>query len=446
MSTDPAVSADVAATLGDDVSQRLDAWLYGTRIATLTRGRRTGGIDLAWCDQALERWGYGSRIVSSLLPLGESAHPVAVKAFLDGYLPEDRSRVHHAVEAGVSWEDTFGLIRAYGRDLAGALIIVPEGADTASSEARYEPIDVAEIAVRLRRASQHTGRLDARDSFSSLPGMVPKVLLHRETHEAGGDQWYACRGGAPSTWIVKRSHDHDGPAADVIDTEVLALACARRLDLTVVEAEVVTLDEDLRAIAVRRYDRVRRQDGTFGRIHQEDLAQALGLNTSDANRKFQRGKDQLPSLATAAAVLTDDGTSPHALLRLMVFNHLIGNTDMHAKNISYLHLLPGRTIVAPVYDCSMHLHAPSSGKVAIQVNGKEDFVDIGFGDLLSEAVSWGMPRQRAADAIASLSRDFLRALQEEYDGGRHPGVPDAAWTTVFERSSALLDQADGPRA
>jgi hypothetical protein len=94
----------------------------------------------------------------------------------------------------------------------------------------------------------------------------------------------------------------------------------------------------------------------------------------------------------------------------------------------------------------MRLHAPSSGKVAIQVNGKEDFADIGFDDLISEAASWGIHRPLAASGIANLAHDFVRTLQEEYDSGRHSGVPDAAWTTVFERSSALLDQAAGPRA
>ena len=45
----------------------------------------------------------------------------------------------------------------------------------------------------------------------------------------------------------------------------------------------------MRAIVVSRYDRVV-SDGPTERIHQEDLAQALGINTSDPERKFQRGR------------------------------------------------------------------------------------------------------------------------------------------------------------
>lgn len=413
----------------------LDVWLYGTRTARLKQdagGRTTWD----WTTEAEQRWGSGSRVVSNLLPVGEGLHPLKIKVFLDGYLPEGESRVHHAVEAGVEPDDTYGLIATYGRDLAGALIFVPRGEGPEPTNPRYEPIGLDEVSQRLAKASHHTGRLDARDSFSSLPGMVPKVLLHRE-----GDQWFACRGGAPSTWIVKRSHDPDGPAADVVDTEVLALRCARRLGLGTVDAEVLQLDR-MRAIAVSRYDRRRDGDGTIARIHQEDLAQATGLNTDNPNRKYQRGTAAMPSVRDAANVLLAGGSDAEELLALLTFNFAIGNTDMHAKNISFLHSPRSRTILSPAYDVAMHLHAPGhNGQFALQINGKNDYESIDPADLAAEGESWGLARRRAVAIIAAVFDRLPVELEEERATGDHPGVSVEAWDFTLERLERLRTTA-----
>ena len=143
--------------------------------------------------------------------------------------------------------------------------------------------------------------------------------------------------------------------SDVVDTEVACLALARQLELTTIEAEVLDFG-DVRAIAVSRYDRdpVRR-----ARVHQEDLAQALGL-TPDPNRKFQWGSPAV--LRDARRVLRLDGGNPDALLRLVTFSLLVGNTDMHAKNISFLRLPDGRVALSPAYDIAMHLHHPRDNR------------------------------------------------------------------------------------
>ncbi|WP_183099830.1 type II toxin-antitoxin system HipA family toxin [Nocardioides pelophilus] len=422
------------------VPDELSVWLYGTHIASLSRGPRgrTDRIVLSWTPEAEARWGIGSRVLSNILPIGEDVHPIKARVFFDGYLPEGQSRTHHAVEAGVEPTDTFGLIATYGRDLAGAAIVVASGESPEPTQARYEPIDIEEVSRRLAKATLHTGRLDARDSFASLPGMVPKVLLHRD-----GETWLACRGGAPSTWIVKRSHDADGPAADVIDTEVLALRCAERIGLGNVRAEILTLD-GMRAIAVARYDRPRTRGGAIGRVHQEDLAQAIGLNTDDANRKFQRGPAQMPSLRQAARVLSSAGADPDPLLALVTFSFALGNTDMHAKNISFLRSPRGRALLAPAYDVSLHLHAKdNNGHFALQVNAKSSFDEISVDDLILEAVGWELPVGRAEQTVLRTLTDLERALESERVSGSNPGVSDLAWDNVQDRVGRLVVAARG---
>lgn len=50
----------------------LDAWLYGTLVAHIERDR-DDRVRLRFTDDALDRWGHGSAVLSGLLPLSDRA-------------------------------------------------------------------------------------------------------------------------------------------------------------------------------------------------------------------------------------------------------------------------------------------------------------------------------------------------------------------------------------
>jgi serine/threonine-protein kinase HipA len=398
----------------------LDVWLYGVRIATITEADDRYG--LAWSDEATQRWSPGTRVLSAALPVGDWVASPLVHAYLDGLLPGGDARVAHARSVGVPPDDTVGLLRAYGRDTAGAAIFVDAGDADPTTSGRYEPLTDDQVAERLRRADEHAPADAATQGESStLPGMVPKITLHRD-----GGAWFACKDGAATTWVIKRGEPKGSPIADVVDTEAACLDLARRMGLTTVEAEVLEYD-DIRAIAVSRYDR-----GSAGeRIHQEDLAQAVGLDTSDPNRKYQRGS-RMPSIRQAADVLRVDGR-PDQLLRLVTFSHLVGNTDLHAKKISFLRDSDGEGSLAPAYGVALHLHREGgNGRFALDVNGKQRVAEIGIDDLAAEGTGWGLPERRAGRVVTQTVADLAAAL-DEIDVGEHPGVPEEAWRVVRTR-------------
>lgn len=402
----------------------LAVWLYGTQVAVLSEGR---GIEWTWTDQAYERWGGNSRVVSNLLPITGprgNAHPARVAVFLAGLLPEGNARLNYAMDAGLISDDTYGLISRYGRDTAGALVFQPVDEPEPVRVGHYEPLTDIEAGRRLLDLAKHSPPdppLRGVESIS-LAGLQPKIGLHRD-----GSGWQACKAGAPSTWIVKLAHPDDSQAADVVDTEVLSIDLARAVGLTNITAEIVNLG-GVRALAVSRYDRIE-TDAGVGRVHQEDLAQALGINTSDPVRKFQRGSPT-PSFALAAQVLRVGGSEPDQLLALVVFNHLIGNTDFHAKNISFLRHDDGTATLAPAYDVAMHLHHTGGNQLsAIDVNGKYRMRDIKVDDLLAEGVSWGLPARRARSIVTATVEKLNGALQlVEVD--RYPNVSDIAIDAV----------------
>jgi len=148
----------------------------------------------------------------------------------------------------------------------------------------------------------------------------------------------------------------------------------------------------------------------------------------------------LPSLQKLADVLRAGGSEPDKLLALTTFNLAIGNTDAHAKNISFIRYPDGDAALAPAYDIAMHLHHTSANRTfAMNVNGKSGIDAITVGDLLAEAGHWPMPRRRALLAVAETLHNLWAQLTI-LDHARHPGVPEAAFNVVEERTRGLIGQ------
>ncbi|GAA1986045.1 type II toxin-antitoxin system HipA family toxin [Isoptericola halotolerans] len=421
----------------------IDAWLYGSRIARFTSRRTANSVpraDLVWDPGAADRWGYGSRILSHLLPIEQDSppSPARASAWLDGLMPEGRVRDNMAMEAGVDPEDAVGFFGAYGGDTVGALEFV--AADFSPRRHPQEPVllDDDGVGALLRETlARAGGQGRSQHLTSSLPGMEPKIGL---VHADG--TWSRASPDQPTTHILKVARAADSPTADLVDTEAAALDLARRIGLTTIDARVETFD-DMRCIVVSRYDRVPDADAPGGlrRIHQEDAAQALGINTRDPERKFQHGR-ALPSLARIAQVLRDDGARPDPLLALTALNLAVGNTDAHAKNISMLRRQDGTVALAPAYDVSMHLHHSHASRVfAMDVAGERDMDAITGAHLVAEGVAWGLPRRRAA-RVVTRTLDDLRAALGEIDRDMHPGVPVEAWRTVVDRTDTLRRAVD----
>jgi len=417
-------------------ADELDLWLYGTHTGRFTR-RRDDRVDLTWTDEAFDRWGIGARTLSHLLPMepDEPPHPARATAWLDGLMPEGRARDQMAMEAAVDPEDHLSFFTAYAGDTIGAVELRPPGRP-APHPVPAERLDDARVAQLLRESIARFGGVGRSEHLtSSLPGMEPKITLLHDEHG-----WARPHGSAPTTHILKVARPSDSPTADLVNTEAAALDLARRIGLTTVDAHVTEFDGE-RAIVVTRYDRIpdptdpTDPSGT-ARLHQEDAAQALGINTRDPERKFQHGR-RFPSLAAIARALRDDGTRPDPLLALTTLNLALGNTDAHAKNISLLRHADGTVRLAPAYDISMHLHHSHASRVfAMDVAGERDMDRLTAEHLVTEGTTWGLPRRRAERAVARTLDDLLAALAD-IDRDAHPGVDRHAWRTVEQRTTDL---------
>jgi serine/threonine-protein kinase HipA len=393
------------------VAERLVAWLYGTPVATIGPAPRYR-IAIEWRNEGIERWGRGSRALSVGLPLGSPLGPGDVRAldYFENILPEGQALATMASLAGARPADTYGILAKFGRDCAGAIMLLPEadGPDAEQGNG-YLPatdedlrrlvdsLDVAPLAVDLERGFR-----------PSLAGFQRKALVAR----ADDGSWLLPVGNAPSTWILKP----DGPHA-MAANEATCLRLAAACGLEVPDTDLLDLD-GLPVLAVKRYDRRQSPDGPV-RVHQEDGCQAS--STPPAQKYEEQGG---PGLRDLTSVLRDFGDPADVitLLRRTAFNMAVGNADAHAKNFSLLHE-PDTSIVklAPLYDVlstvALEL-TDNAGRplradthLGQRVGGKTDIRNVGAADIVQEAVSWGIRRKTAVPVVSDTIDEVISATQ-----------------------------------
>jgi serine/threonine-protein kinase HipA len=184
-------------------------------------------------------------------------------------------------------------------------------------------------------------------------------------------------------------------------------------------------------LVIERYDRVVRGE-TVGLIHQEDAAQALGLDWVDEHAKFQNPDaprdSRRPSayrIAELLGSLQGEGRPVADFLRRLTFTVLLGDNDAHAKNVGMLHL-PGRSVLADVYDAVPNLF--QRGRInydlALAVDRSFDHRRISAAHLIREAERWNVLGASEAERIVTATlADFATALDHV---AIPQGVPAAA--------------------
>jgi serine/threonine-protein kinase HipA len=416
------------------VADRLVAWLYETPVAVLVRGPEFR-IRLEWCPEGIERWGLGSPALSVGLPIGAPAGPRDTRGldFFENILPEGPALERMAALGGVRPVDTYGILAAFGRDCAGAIMVLPDGdRPGGNADSGYSPMtpgDLQRVIGALDVAP--LGAAPERGFRPSLAGFQRKALLGR----ASDGTWQLPSGDAPSTWILKP----DGPHA-MAANEATCLRLAAACGLPVPEAELLDV-AGLPVLAVKRYDR---QDAPTGdipvRVHQEDGCQATA--TPPGLKYEEQGG---PALRDFADVIRNfgDPRDVTGLLRRTTFNMAVGNADAHAKNFSVLHE-QGIPVVrlAPLYDVLSAIAlelSDSAGQpmradthLGQRVGGQADIRNVTAASLIDEAVTWVIRRRTASAVVTETLDQILAAI---------PAMPgDARVLAVIREQAKRISQ------
>lgn len=407
--------------------RELAVWLYGVHAGTLAEGR--SGLSFRFSEASYRQWGLRSPILSLSMPVSTRPYRDNVATpFFEGLLPEGQLRKTIAYDFRISETDTFGLLAEIGRDCAGALVVQPEadGAPPVLAQAA-EPISSDEVAERIARLPVFPLGVDNRVRVS-LPGVQNKLLLTKS-----GTGW-ALPIGAPSTHILKPAISQ---FPDSVENEDFCMRLAGRVGLRVATTEIERFAGNP-VLVVERFDRVILPTGGVRRVHQEDAAQALGI---EPNRKYEASGG--PSLRRVASLLSDWRAPVGQLLELLqqvTFCVAVGDADHHAKNISVLHDEEGRIRLTPLYDVMCTRYYPSvTTTPGTFVNGRRHIDEIRADDLVAEGVAWGLPEEDAEVAVWEVLDGLPEATEAEAAASQSSPSPLVGFLKT--RTHALHDGA-----
>lgn len=317
-----------------------------------------------FCFRYEEQWLNTSKIPLSLsLPLrgepylDDESHP-----FFANLLPEQKIREVVARNVGVSTHNDFGLLEKIGGDCAGAVSLYPEGVSR-SAEEKYTPLTTPELTEIIKRLPQKPLLAGEAGFRLSLAGAQKKLPVF---FSEGG--FHLTHGGAPSNFIIKPPMEMlDG----TVENEAFCMALAGEIGLDVPESFIHELDGVL-VFVIKRYDRTI-CDGGIRRLHQEDFCQASGI-FPEYKYEHEGGPGFVQCVNLIRSKSCRSGKDVLLLLDWLIFNFLVGNSDAHGKNVSFL-LLPQGPVLAPLYDLvstRIYGHFGLAEALAMGIGGEYD--------------------------------------------------------------------------
>lgn len=258
-------------------------------------------------------------------------------AFFQGLLPEGVFRNQVAAVRGCDPTDNFEMLAACGRDLPGAIQARP---------AELDRDDLNRLVTQGADSLEMSVTDAPMDDGVSVSGVQPKVGVYQD-----GDR-YVGRTRMRDTHIIAKLPVVGYPLMP--ELEALSLRLASAAGVTVCEANLVPLaklaiehgydlgdaDATSHFLAVTRFDRT---PGT--RYHVEDFAQILAVQPED---KYRRSYLEIAAVMLSTPSMGE--AAVHELLRRLTVNELLGNPDMHLKNVGVIYRDGQTPSLSPAYD------------------------------------------------------------------------------------------------
>lgn len=330
-----------------------------------------------------------------------------VQWYFDNLLPEEGQRALLAKDARIETADAFGLLESYGAESAGSVTLLPPGAETGVAASLRELSD-ALLNDRIRNLPKIPLTHDAikRMSLAGAQHKLAVVLRDGQLFEPSGS--------APSTHILKPDHpDSDYPHSVINEWFVMRLA--QRLGLRVPDVRRRYVPSPV--YLIDRFDRIQ-ADSTWQRLHTIDACQLLGLD-----RSFKYTQGSVARLAELANACRSPAVARTRLFGWLIFNVLVGNTDAHLKNLSFLVSHEGIQL-APFYDllsiASYETRAfdknrwPDATQLAWPILGVSYFSDITRQLLVDAGVELGLAKATAVRLIETLRNNVQREIEPLY--------------------------------
>lgn len=342
----------------------------------------------------------------------------SVQWFFDNLLPEEALRRTISKELEVSEHDAFGLLQALGAESAGYLVLLPPGAGAAERGARA--LEFSELARRVRNLPRASLNAESPKRMSLAGAQHKMVVLYDEKTARLQEPLK----GTASTHILKPDSTAEGYPHSTIN-EAFTMKLAGRLGLNVPQVHLLYTPEPV--YVIDRFDRafdVKAQE--WLRLHVIDACQLL-----DLARTFKYQGASIQTLALLMDRCREKAQARMGIYQWLLFNTLVGNSDSHLKNLSFL-VDRGGVRLAPFYDllstavyhtrayADEHALWPQE-RLTVPLAGAAFFADVTYPKLLSAGMALGLNEstsRRVLDRMLDALGLEADALIAEFEAGQ----------------------------
>lgn len=321
-------------------------------------------------------------------------HGVNLPPFFAGLLPEGLRLKRLISELKTSEDDLFTLLVAVGESCVGDISthISDEKKKDRLEIPKWNQVDFYDLFEKSLMLDQISA------SNESLAGIQEKISASMVSLPLSSAK-------ASKSYILKLN-PKDKP--NLVYNEYHCLMLAKKCGLRVNSAKIVYDKNENPGLLVERFDRIADDNNDFNRVHQEDACQFLDRYPADKYRlSFQEICLGIQELATASTL------EILKAIELYVFCYLIGNGDLHAKNISLqTDYRTGRIQLTPAYDI-ICTYLYKDKKMALKLDGRDE--NIKRRNFIDFAIRFGITEKSINNKIDRILIDFKKHLPLLFD-------------------------------
>lgn len=283
------------------------------------------------------------------------------RPFFENLLPEFNIRNLIARQFGISEKNIFSILEKIGGECAGAISLNPPNQDNTRYK-EYQLLTKSELEIIINELPKHPLMAD-QNLRLSLAGVQNKLPIY-----ISNNKFYLSNQAKPSSHILKPPIKH---FPNTVINEYFCMMVAKKIGLPIPEVDIINFKYPV--FIIKRFDRNLDQNNNLTRLHQEDFCQAMGI-LSEQKYENEGG----PSIEQCFELIRKFSINPandlENLLKLIIFNYIIGNCDAHGKNLAFIITKDG-PYLSPFYDiiCTS-IYPELSNKLAMKI-GKENRID-----------------------------------------------------------------------
>lgn len=257
----------------------------------------------------------------------------------------------------------------------------------------------------------------------AVPGVQPKLSMHLER---GGERRNPrlTLVGLEGGYILK-APVYQYP--EMPELEHVTMRMAGCFGIATAECGLIALEDGQLAFITKRMDR----EGD-AKLHMEDMCQLTDRLTE---QKYRGSMEQVGK----AVIRHCDNALFDALrfFELNIYCFLTGNSDMHLKNFSLLHLQDGSIALSPAYDLlpTQLLLPEDKEETALNLNGRKKRLE--RNDFMRFAESLQLTEKQATNTFARFSSNLDTALQHLEKGLCAPGTKERFKALICSRAERL---------